>query len=98
MEEEEPPYCTGSVEKFNPDAFVRTWASSPFIPNAKLSFEDCIRKAFLLPEDDSYEYHALGTTTLNITQRAIRAKRAAGLHGWYKDDHGQVVSHILHTP
>ena len=56
-----------------------------------ISFRQCIIKAFNLPEDDDYVYRAQGTTTLEITQKAINGKRAHGLHDWYHDENGKVV-------
>jgi hypothetical protein len=75
---------------FDPEAFMAKWEtdSSSLIPSHEngFSFRDCIIRAFDLPEDDEYVYRAQGATTLRMTQKAIDAGRANGLHGWYVAD------------
>ncbi|KAF2736753.1 hypothetical protein EJ04DRAFT_551107 [Polyplosphaeria fusca] len=83
-----------SRTKFDPDQFLASWSDSRFIPteqNFRL-FSDCIREAFQLSADDAHVYRAQGTTTLDITQKAINGKRKNGLHDWYHDEKRENVA------
>lgn len=82
-----------ALKNFNPDKFLQEWSDEKYVPsqhNGK-TFEECIRAAFNIPENDTYVYRAQGETTLAITQKAINGKRAHGLHNWYHDEHGKPV-------
>lgn len=87
-----------ALQNFNPDAFLETWSDARYSPihNGK-TFAQCIRAAFDIPETDKYIYRAQAETTLDITQRAIAAKRAHGLHGWYHNEDGKPVSPLSHA-
>lgn len=82
-----------ALKSFNPATFLETFSDEAHSPlhNGK-TFAQCVREAFNIPSSDTYIYRAQAETTLDITQRAIGAKRAHGLHGWYHDDQGNPVS------
>jgi hypothetical protein len=79
---------------FNAATFFASWSDDLHVPSStnNLTFRQCITLAFNLPENDTYVYRAQGETTLAITQKAINGKRAHGLHDWYHDEEGKVVS------
>lgn len=81
-----------ALDKFDPESFLQDWTEEKYSPlhNTK-SLAQCLREAFSIPAADSYVYRAQAETTLDVTQRAIAAKRAHGLHGWYHDDEGKPV-------
>ncbi|KAF2014180.1 hypothetical protein BU24DRAFT_492878 [Aaosphaeria arxii CBS 175.79] len=78
---------------FDADAFIQKWSQSngAYIPSPGKSFRQCIIEAFDLPSDDKWVYRAQGETTLDITQRAIDAKRRNGMHNWYHDEDGKPI-------
>jgi hypothetical protein len=73
-----------ALTQFKPEALWETWTSAKYTPNDEKPFETCIRAAFNISKSDSYVYRAQGETTLPITQRVIAARRANGLHDWYR--------------
>jgi hypothetical protein len=80
------------LNNFNPDAFLQIWSGEKFSPtHSGKTFAQCIREAFDISSSDTYVYRAQAETTLGTTQRAIGAKRAHGLHGWYHDDEQKPV-------
>ena len=81
-----------ALKNFDPEALLQNWDDQKFSPlhNGK-TLAQSLREAFGIPRSDTYVYRALAETTLGITQRAIDAKRAHGLHGWYHDDDGNPV-------
>jgi hypothetical protein len=88
-----------ALKNFNPDTFLENWSEEKFNPiQSGKSLAQCLREAFDIPSSDSYVYRAQAETTLDVTQRAIAAKRQHGLHGWYHDDEGKPVSHALLYP
>ncbi|KAF2744375.1 hypothetical protein M011DRAFT_488973 [Sporormia fimetaria CBS 119925] len=91
---------TQSTAPFDPDAFFDKWNEEDFIPSEKngLTFRQSIIKAFNLLENDDYVYHAHGATNLEMTQRAIDAGRANGLHAWYHDADGKPLNPPHPTP
>ncbi|KAL5116176.1 hypothetical protein ACEQ8H_005953 [Pleosporales sp. CAS-2024a] len=77
------------LPNFDADAFTSKWSDDKYCPTQSgKTFAQCIRKAFLIPKSDTYVYRAQAETTLELTQRAIDAKRSNGLHGWYHDEEG----------
>jgi hypothetical protein len=97
---EAKPTSRMASSSFDPDAFFENWSDARFIPteqNFRL-FSDCIREAFSLPASDAYTYRAQGTTTLDLTQRAINGKRKNGLHDWYHDENRQNVVWVPTPP
>jgi hypothetical protein len=74
-----------SLINFNPDEFLDNW-SEQFVPSEEKPFERCVRAAFKVSQKDAYLYRAQGTTTLDMTQAAITAKRKNGMHDWYHDE------------
>lgn len=85
-----------ALKSFSPSTFLQTWSDEKYSPlHTGKTFAECIREAFNIPSSDTYIYRAQAQTTLDITQRAIGGKRAHGLHGWYHDDEGRPVSHVL---
>ncbi|KAF2849691.1 hypothetical protein T440DRAFT_508522 [Plenodomus tracheiphilus IPT5] len=88
-----------ALRNFDSEALLQNWDDEKYSPlhNGK-SFAQSIREAFGIPSSDAYVYRALAETTLDITQRAIDAKRAHGLHGWYHDDEGTPITPQYPTP
>ena len=79
-----------ALSNFNPDAFFENWTEEKYSPTcSQKPFSQCIGEAFGIPPTDNYVYRAQAETTLHGTQRAIEAKRAHGLHGWYHHDSGK---------
>jgi hypothetical protein len=74
-----------ALKNFNPDEFLENW-SDEFVPSEEKPFERCVRAAFKVSQKDAYLYRAQGTTTLDMTQAAISAKRKNGMHDWYHDE------------
>ena len=86
-------YVIMALKNFNPNTFLETWSDEKYSPtHSGKTFAQCIRAAFDIPETDKYIYRAQAETTLDITQRAIAAKRTHGMHGWYHDEEGKPVS------
>ena len=82
-----------ALKNFDPDVLLSSWSEEQYSPiHSGKTLAQCIREAFGIPKSDHYIYRAQAETTLDITQRAILAKRAQGLHGWYHDDEGKPVS------
>ncbi|KAF2472663.1 uncharacterized protein BDR25DRAFT_283159 [Lindgomyces ingoldianus] len=82
-----PPYCEDARRPFDPDVFFHNWTLGKYTKDPG-TFRNFISNCFNLSDSDSYEYKALGTTTLGLTQVAIDAKRKNGLHDWYHDENG----------
>jgi hypothetical protein len=81
-----------ALKNFDPDALMQNWSDEKLCPTqGGKSLAQCIREAFSIPKSDQYVYRAQAETTLDVTQRAIEAKRSHGLHGWYHDDEGKPV-------
>jgi hypothetical protein len=79
-----------ALSNFNPDTFFENWTEEKFSPSCNQEpLSKCIGESFGIPPSDKYVYRAQAETTLHGTQRAIDAKRAHGLHGWYHDDSGK---------
>jgi hypothetical protein len=79
-----------ALSNFNADAFFENWTEEKFSPSCNQEpLSKCIGESFGIPPSDKYVYRAQAETTLHGTQRAIDAKRAHGLHGWYHDDSGK---------
>ncbi|KAI4649306.1 hypothetical protein J4E93_003622 [Alternaria ventricosa] len=79
-----------ALTNFNPDAFFEAWTEEEYSPtHSNKPLAQCIGESFGIPPTDKYIYRAQAETTLHATQRAIEAKRAHGLHGWYHDDEGK---------
>ncbi|KAH9871132.1 hypothetical protein J1614_006706 [Plenodomus biglobosus] len=88
-----------ALRNFDPEALLQNWDDKKYSPlhNGK-SLAQSLREAFKIPSTDTYVYRALAETTLDITQRAINAKREHGLHGWYHDDEGNPITPQYPTP
>ncbi|KAI8941556.1 hypothetical protein NX059_002771 [Plenodomus lindquistii] len=88
-----------ALRNFDPEVFLQNWDEKKYSPlhNGK-TLAQSLREAFGIPKSDTYVYRALAETTLDITQRAIDAKRAHGLHGWYHDDEGKPIEPQYPTP
>jgi hypothetical protein len=81
-----------ALKNFDPDKLIGSWSEEKYSPtHSGKPFGQCIGEAFGLTPDDKYVYRAQAETTLLVTQRAIDAKRAHGMHGWYHDDEGKSV-------
>ena len=80
---------TGSVG-FEPDSFLEKWTASKPLPEQD-NLRASITKAFDLPSNDHYVYHAVASVTLSQVQEAIRVGSEHGLHAWYLDDNGESV-------
>ncbi|KAJ4376973.1 hypothetical protein N0V86_006411 [Didymella sp. IMI 355093] len=81
-----------ALKSFQPDAFLATWSDEEFNPTQSgKPLARCIGEAFLIPPTDQYVYRAQGETTLHMTERAISAKRAHGMHDWYHDEAGKPI-------
>jgi hypothetical protein len=80
---QKPPYTIGT-SSFDPNEFIRSWDSINSVP-LNNDFRDAIIRAFRLPSDDNYVYHAVASVTLPQVQSAIDAGRANGLCAWYRD-------------
>jgi len=90
-----------ALNKFDPSSLLQNWSEEKFSPlHSQKSLAQCLREAFGISSADNYVYRAQAETTLDVTQRAIAAKRAHGLHGWYHDDEGKPVCtySIQHCP
>lgn len=85
-----------ALRTFNPDSLLQDWSDEKYSPfyNGK-TLARSLRDAFDMSCSDSYVYRAQAETTLDITQRAIVAKRELGLHGWYHDNAGRPVGSVL---
>jgi hypothetical protein len=81
-----------ALKNFNPDKLLENWSEEKYSPtHTGKPFGQCIGEAFGLTPHDKYVYRAQAETTLLVTQRAIDAKRARGMHGWYHDDDNKPV-------
>jgi hypothetical protein len=81
-----------ALKNFNSDKLLENWSEEKYSPtHTGKPFGQCIGEAFGLTPDDKYVYRAQAETTLLVTQRAIDAKRARGMHGWYHDDEDKPV-------
>lgn len=81
-----------ALQGFNPDNFLKEWSDKEFNPiQSGKPLARCIGEAFDIPPTDQYVYRAQGETTLHITERAISAKRARGMHDWYHDENGTPI-------
>ena len=81
---------TGSA-LFDPDAFFERWASEPKLPKGS-DLRSSVTKAFDLPSNDHYIYHAIAGVTLAEVQQAISGGGQHGLHAWYLDGDGKPVN------
>lgn len=76
--------------QFDPDAFFQRWASEPNLPPDS-DLRSSIIKAFDLPLNDHYVYHAIASVTLANVQQAISVGSQHGLHAWYLAEDGKPV-------
>ncbi|KAF2089397.1 hypothetical protein K490DRAFT_63533 [Saccharata proteae CBS 121410] len=83
------PRTEGSLKPFNPDAFFDAWTEES-LPKDN-DFRGAIIKAFNLPPNDSYEYHAMATVTLPQVQHVINFGGQHHLHDWYVDEEGKTL-------
>lgn len=89
MSSKDKPYTVGS-SSFDPDLFIRQWSKNALPKDA--DFEACIEGAFGLKKQDNYVYHAVASVTLQQVQRAINGGSQNGMHAWYRDECGNIVS------
>ncbi|KAL6708093.1 hypothetical protein ACN47E_003527 [Coniothyrium glycines] len=88
-----------ALKNFDSEAFLQNWSEEKFNPlQSGKPLAQCLREAFGIPRSDAYVYRAQAETTLDMTQRAIGAKRDHGLHGWYHDDEGKPIDPQYPTP
>ncbi|KAH7344371.1 hypothetical protein BKA66DRAFT_576963 [Pyrenochaeta sp. MPI-SDFR-AT-0127] len=88
-----------ALKNFSPETLLQGWSDEKYSPlHSGKTLAQCIREAFSIPNSDAYVYRAQAETTLDVTQRAIAAKRAHGLHGWYHDEQGKPVEPQHPTP
>ncbi|KAF1811588.1 hypothetical protein P152DRAFT_60687 [Eremomyces bilateralis CBS 781.70] len=87
---------TVGSRNFDPDAFFDRWTSSALPVGNDL--RSAIIKAFGLPADDSYVYHAVASVTLAQVQSAINAGRQHGLHAWYIEKSGDTTEEQFPDP
>lgn len=94
--------CLGSPA-FDPDERVHDAAAREEALDhlRKDGFRDAITSWFKLPTGDKYVYHAITSVLLAQVQDFVDKGRANGLHDWYRNEAGEVVSLsllITHTP
>lgn len=73
---------TEGAASFDPDDLFSTWD----INESGLRDDDlktAVVRTFKLKSNDSYEYHAVASVTLNQVQHAVSAGGQHGLHAWY---------------
>lgn len=58
----------------------------------KDEFADAISSWFKLPKNDKYVYHAITSVLLPQVQEIVSRGGANGLHAWYRNEAGEVVS------
>lgn len=80
------PSCVSS-HAFDPDDLFAKWANGDAHPTSSddNDFRGAIIRAFNLPANDTYVYHAIASVTLTQVQTAINAGAQHGLHAWYPE-------------
>jgi hypothetical protein len=58
----------------------------------KNEFKDALSSWFKLPAGDKYVYHAITSVLLAQVQVVVDNGRTNGLHDWYRNEAGEVVS------
>lgn len=81
---------TVGSSSFDPDQFIEQWDEANVPQDNDL--KKCIVRAFKLKANDDYVYHAIASVTLDQVQAAINARRLNGMHAWYRDEKGDLVS------
>ena len=84
---------TVSSSSFDPDQFFDAWDETCLPRDNDL--RGAITRAFKLPEQDDYVYHAMASVNLAQVQKAISYGGKGGLHAWYVDDQGTEVCQLL---
>ena len=79
---------------FDPDQFFKAWQNEEITAPYDNDFRKFIIKAFGLSPRDTYAYRATAEVTLLQAQTYIEFGAQNGLHGWYRDSEGQLVSTI----
>jgi len=78
---------------FDPDKYFEAWSTNEFTPPYDNNFRRFFIRTFGLPIRDDYGYMAQqAEVTLLHAQTCVEVGRQGGLHNWYKDAEGQVVS------
>lgn len=88
------PYTVGAP-RFSPELFFENPELFKDIHEYLRSndLRSALHKAFSIPQNDSYVYHATASVTLSQVQTAIHAGPTHGLHDWYLDTEGHPVPH-----
>lgn len=80
---------------FDPDKFFESWKKGEITAPYDNDFRKFIIKAFGLSPRDTYAYRATAEVTLLQAQTYIEFGGQNGLHGWYRDDEGDLVSTLV---
>lgn len=90
------PQTEGSTT-FDPDTYLANWSDAVLKPLYNKNFRWFIGESFGLSPSDTYGYKATAEVTLLQAQTYLEYGGQGGLHGWYKDDKGELVSaDLLH--
>lgn len=86
---------TEDSKTFDPDKYFEAWGKEEIQPPYDNDFRKFIIRTFGLPIRDDYGYMAqhAEVTLLNV-QTHIEVGRQNGMHAWYRDAEGNVVSHV----
>lgn len=88
------PQTEGS-SSFDPDKYFETWGDEVLQPLYNNNFRAFIGTTFGLKPSDTYGYKATSEVTLLQAQTYLEYGGQGGLHGWYKDAEGNLVSLTL---
>lgn len=83
---------TEGSSNFDPDKYFETWGDEVLQPLYNNNFRMFIGKSFGLQPSDTYTYKAVAEVTLLQAQTYLEYGAQGGLHGWYKDTEGKLVS------
>lgn len=77
---------------FDPDKFFEAWEKEEITAPYDNDFRKFIIRAFGLKSTDTYVYTAVAEVSLLQAQTYLEFGAQGGLHGWYKDKDGKLVS------
>ena len=84
---------TEGSTNFDPDKYFDAWANEEFTPPYDNDFRKFILRTFGLPlREEEYVYKASSEVSLLQVQTYLEFGAQGGLHGWYRDEEGQMVS------
>jgi hypothetical protein len=89
------PYCRYNIGGHDPNDFFQDWADGELGPPKGNDLRSAIQVAFKFdPRGDDYIYYATLEVTLDQAQDGINLGPQYGLHAWYRDEEGKVVSRV----